>query len=368
MQNRPKTHSSLNFNRMIRYALVLIPIGVAGNIIFSLLKTDKKIFHSLDAFSLEYLLLALVLGLVPWLMNSVRIWVWARFLGKKYRFVDMFKMVLACELGAGVSPTAVGGGYVKVAVLVQKGMSPGAATSLMTLGSVEDFLFFAVAIPLSFLLTSSTNLQIFSEIVRRLQNQWAFLLHVILGLIFLSSFILVFKRTKMYRRLVHIPIFARILLKLKKFWTDFIAVYAIISRRGKTRLAFSLFLTSLQWICRYSVISALLACLKVPVQPVKFFILQWIVFTFGTFTPTPGGSIGVEAAFYFTYRNLIPGSMIGLVTAGWRFLTYYLQLILGTVLFSVLHFKIFSKISRKRHLRENQMDMPSISSAVKGNP
>jgi uncharacterized membrane protein YbhN (UPF0104 family) len=85
------------------------------------------------------------------------------------------------------------------------------------------------------------------------------------------------------------------------------------------------------------VATALVAFLGAPVDPVLFFLLQWVVFTAMMFIPTPGASGGAEAAFYLVYSALIPAGIIGLATAGWRFFTFYLQLGLGSLVFALLN-------------------------------
>ena len=45
---------------------------------------------------------------------------------------------------------------------------------------------------------------------------------------------------------------------------------------------------------------------------------------------------GAEAAFYFIYAPFLPQGVIGLATAGWRFLTFYLQLGIASVIFFFL--------------------------------
>ena len=70
------------------------------------------------------------------------------------------------------------------------------------------------------------------------------------------------------------------------------------------------------------------------VDPVLFFLLQWVVFTAMSVVPTPGGSGGAEAVFVLVYSALLPDAVIGIATAGWRFLTFYVQLALGSILFT----------------------------------
>jgi len=53
--------------------------------------------------------------------------------------------------------------------------------------------------------------------------------------------------------------------------------------------------------------------------------------------PTPGATGGAEASFYMIYYYLLPHKSIGLIIAGWRFLTFYFLLGLGTILFIRLY-------------------------------
>ena len=62
-------------------------------------------------------------------------------------------------------------------------------------------------------------------------------------------------------------------------------------------------------------------------------ILGWFVYFAILFIPTPGAVLGAEAAFYLIFASLLSTDLIGLVTFGWRFLTFYLQLTLGIILF-----------------------------------
>jgi uncharacterized membrane protein YbhN (UPF0104 family) len=91
-------------------------------------------------------------------------------------------------------------------------------------------------------------------------------------------------------------------------------------------------LTALQWICRYSIISLLLASMGIPVRPVLFMVLQVFVFALMTLVPTPGAAGGAEVMFSLMYHAFLPAGTIGLVTAGWRFLTFYFLLLLAAAL------------------------------------
>lgn len=326
-------------DRIFRTALLIIPIGVIGNVGFSLLVTEREMLRSVTEYPRVYLLLALGLGVLPWFTGSLRLLVWTRFLGHRVRFKDTFEITLATMLGAAVSPTAIGGGLFKWGQLVQRGVSPGAAASLTLLEPFEDAVFFAIALPAAIVITASWQLPVFGaaagEVSRNLPPVLIGTLAIALATWLVVRTILkgVFGRKTQRKG-------QRFLLRMRRrlttAWVDARTVYQLIGKTGKARFAFTLTLTAIHWISRYSVISALVAFLGAPVQPVLFWLLQWIVFTLATVIPTPGAAGGAEAAFFVIYSPFLPSGIMGLATAGWRFFTFYLLLLLAAIVYILL--------------------------------
>jgi uncharacterized protein (TIRG00374 family) len=331
--------SPRGFQKLFRTALVIIPIGVLGNIVFSLLITDRQLLASLDEFPRQYLLLAIGLALVPWVTNTLRLMIWTHFLGFRLRFREAFQMTLATDLGSAVSPTAVGGGFFKWGMLVQRGISPGAAASLATFPTIEDGIFFAIAVPSAIVFTESWDLPVLRVIAGEFREN-AIVMVLMAGSIALATWLAVRwmltgglgSRTQERS----IRFLARTRRRFRRTWIDARDVFHLIALRGKKWFALSFCITAVQWSARYSVISALVLFLGAPVQPVLFWLLQWVVFTLMAFIPTPGAAGGAEAAFFLIYSALLPERVIGLATAGWRFLTFYLQLGLAALTFFAL--------------------------------
>jgi glycosyltransferase 2 family protein len=327
------------FDRIFRTSLILVPIGVLGNVVFSLLTTDRELLASLAAFDPRYLLLAVVLGLLPWLTHTVRLAMWTRFLGYPLGYKEAFRITLGNDLGAAVSPTAVGGGLFKWGMLVQRGVSPGAAVSLTTLPTIEDGVFFAIALPIAIYYTAAWRLPVFQTVGEQFQHNALILVPIVIAIAALSwlAVRLVFSGGFGTRtRGKGLRFAGRMRRRLRTGWHDARGVFAMILTRGRRVFALSLSLTAIQWAARYSVISALIAFLGVPVDPVLFWLLQWVVFSLMTMVPTPGAAGGAEAIFYVVYSAFVPAGVIGLATAGWRFLTFYLQLGLAAILFAAL--------------------------------
>ena len=84
---------------------------------------------------------------------------------------------------------------------------------------------------------------------------------------------------------------------------------------------------------RYVIIYTLLLSLGVDVSFFETLLLGWFVYFVILFIPTPGATLGAEAAFYLIFASLLSNDLIGVITFGWRFLTFYLQLTLGIIIF-----------------------------------
>lgn len=320
--------------------MFLVPLGVLGNLWLSWAATDHDVLRSLHELPRRYLLLAVGLGLVPWLTNTLRILIWARFIGAAVSFLDVFRITLGAELASSVFPTSSGGEAFRWGMMIQKGITPGQAASIVTLGYLEDLLFFATAIPLSIYLSSAWELPVLQRVAAELQSKTA-LVAIVGFLLVLSLWILA--RVILLGRLGALPrrrgrrFAAGTRRRFRKTGRDFRDVYRLVVVRGKLRFLLTFLITAVQWSCRYSVVTALAYFLGAEVDPVLFFLLQWVIFTMMLFVPTPGASGGAEAIFFLVYSALLPARILGVATAGWRMLTFYVQLSLGSLIFVLLN-------------------------------
>lgn len=349
---------SRGLDRVLRTALFLVPFGVLGNLALSWFATDHDVLRNLGDLDRRWLYLALFLALFPWVTNTLRLLVWARFIGHRVSFRDMFRVTLGAELSSSVFPTSSGGEVFRWGMMVQKGIPQGHAASIVTLGYIEDMAFFATAIPVSIFVSRAWELPVLASMGRQVQGQA--LVVVGMGVAVVLALRLLFGAmlkgtlgTRPRRRGLRWT--ARLKRKFRRTWHDFRSVHQLVIRRGKSRFLLTFLITAVQWTCRYSVVTALAYFLGARVDPVLFFLLQWVIFTAMMFIPTPGASGGAEAAFYLVYEALLPAGVIGIATAGWRMLTFYFQLALGSIIFLV--FNIADARTRARRRREDVADV-----------
>ena len=316
--------------------MILVPFGVLLNLWISWAATDRSVFRRFGELDRRYLYLGVVLALMPWITNSLRILVWARFIGHRLTFVDCFRITLGAELASSVFPTSSGGEVFRWGMMVEKGVTRGEAASIVTLGYLEDLCFFAMALPTAFVLSEAWELPVLRRLGRELRGEASGVLPLI-GVVILLVLLLVQAGVRGYlglrARRWSLRRSGRTRRRIRKGSREFRGVFQLVRERGKGRFALTFGVTAVQWSCRYSVATAVAYFLGAPVDPILFFLLQWVIFTAMLFVPTPGASGGAEAAFYLVYSALLPASVVGIATAGWRLLTFYLQLSLGAILF-----------------------------------
>jgi uncharacterized protein (TIRG00374 family) len=335
---KPQAKKAINSSKILQKLYILLPIGIVGNLIFVYFTSERSILSFVNAFTIKHLVFCFILGVFPWFTHSLRIFVWARFLGKNLTFKQLLKIVIMSELGAAASPTAIGGGPFKFCMLTRTGLKSGTALSLTILGSIEDYTFWILSIPLAMYFVGSIKLPFLHNFKMLLANQQ----FLSIGGILIMGFIIILilnklhvLRLKEWLKLLKFP--AKIRHFFQPTFQDFKFVYRSILGYGKQFFILNIFLTSLQWIGKFSILIVLTSCLNISVDPIQFFFWQWIVFVALTFIPTPGAAVGAEATFYFVFKNFIPGNFIGVITIAWRFFTYYSNLMLGIIILFLIN-------------------------------
>jgi hypothetical protein len=304
-----------DFPRAMRLVVLAVVLGVGANVALTLVTKDRGSLEALRHLTPGYLVLALTLALVPGVMESVRLLVWARFFGRRLSWLDALRCVMAGQVGASLAPIAVGNAAAKTAMLVERGLTPAEAAAAEGMSVIEDFLFFVLALPVAAVVTGAWRHPLVASagqaLAIRLTSPW-----VVSGLIaaLLAAAAIMIWLMRRRGRLFGVRD------ALKDVW-----------RRGKSRIAITTLIAAVHWSARYSVVAALALSFGVHENPVRLFFLQWFVFTIMTFVPLPGAAVGAESAFYLVYNGILPEWSLGVMTAAWRLFSFYLLVIIAAV-------------------------------------
>jgi glycosyltransferase 2 family protein len=262
---------------------------------------------------------------LPWACDTARLHLWARVLGAPLTASQAFRAVLGSELGAAATPTAVGGIPVKVALLHDHGVPPATGVSLCAIKSFEDALFFALALPVAVGLTAAQTLPVLQALAARIPGAELALAAAVAAAVAGVVAAVAWR--------------ARGPGRVQRFVRTAADQARLAARAGPRRFAFSMSCTAVQWVARYSAITALAAGLGASLDPVRAWLLQWVVFTSMTLVPTPGAAGGAEAAFALAYGALLPPELMTWLVLGWRAVTFYLLVGVGALLFALLEMR-----------------------------
>ncbi|UCC78562.1 MAG: flippase-like domain-containing protein [Candidatus Zixiibacteriota bacterium] len=336
-----KNKLRLRLNHLFKIILIILPLALAGNIVYTLLSSELDMLVELLEFKIGYLFLAAFLCVVPWFAQSLRIIIWSRVFKRPVSPPQALQAVLSSDIAAAATPTMLGGGYAKAGYLVSYGFSAGEATIITLLGTIEDAVFFLIALPTSILWSRAWDNPYVRQAGASLVSHWPTVL--IVAAIISMAFVGIKKIGK--RRISDanpgssenkISFRYRFLSSLRRYKTDLVFAMKFALTRGKLSFLFTVLAAGIGWCSRYGAISALVLGLGLDADPVLFFLLQWVVFSIMTMIPTPGAIGGAEVSFALVYGGLIPSFAIPVVTSGWRFITFYLPVGLGSLIFAVI--------------------------------
>ena len=319
--------------RVMRWGVAVILVGVLVNLAMAAQSVGSGAVAAVTEVRPLWLVVAALLGMAPNLFHALRILVWVRFLGRSASFRQCLRAAFGTELGSSVSPKAIGGAPVKIGLLMEAGENAGTAASIALLTNFDDMLVYVLVMPVVVVLTRAWEIPHVEDTVRGVATSALAGLPWALGALALLGGALWWRRR---RARLGDPTAAAAERPgprgaIARARRDFFAAWALVGRRGKGRFVLSVLLTTMQWMCRWSVATAVLWGLGYRVDPLLFLMLQWVVYSMMLFVPTPGAALGAEASFAAVLGPFVPPGLLGLVGAAWRFFTFYLVLLVGLV-------------------------------------
>lgn len=313
--------------------IFIVSLGILAHLIFLLLTIDNDILSNISKIKIPYLFLIAAFSLMPWLGGAFRLHMWSRFVKHPLEPKECLKTAVYTDLGGALSPTAIGGGPVKLAYLINKGMSPGKAGLLTALNGFEDLLMYVSIIIISFFHIRDSLGKILSSIGNFILDKYWIILGIIV-ILFVIRFVIKISKFKFaslmpreFRIKVH-----KFATDLKSNLTEMKALAAEVLKNGKLTLLASFLVLMLSWMARFTILIVLLWSLGIEFKPFQIYLQQWIVYITMMFVPTPGATGGAEASFYLIFGGEIPNDILPLVVSTWRFFTYYFMLMTAVLL------------------------------------
>lgn len=288
----------------------LLPAGVIVHLALTLRGRGET--DLLTSGAVDWALLGAAAGaaLVPPILHALRLRAWLGRLGGDRTWRTCLRIVAAGEVGAALTPSALGGAPVKTAMLAGGGRGLSRAAAVTTMGTLED---------LSFNLTVALPALLVSGLAARLAGR--------LGVPSLESAaawtVSVLAATAVAALWIDGRRGSRGRARLATAWGSYRDAMAWAWRGGRGVLLGNMALAWLQWSVRYSLLVLLASGLGLQLPWFEASLLQWLGFAACTLVPTPGAAGGAEAVFAVLYRGMIPDGALTQLLSGWRLLTFY---------------------------------------------
>lgn len=331
--------------------------GLTLALTFSLLTIVVLLFSSATSDTWQGLLyfkpkmIFFLFGLVlcSWLVEGTRVKLIAGTLGEKISLLDILRINLVGFFTGNITPFTSGSVPAQVYLLHRKGVSVGKATAIVTSRIVFSSLIFITG--------GSTLLFLFRHrLLKELGISYlSGMINFFLFLLFLLSFFVVlllcrpqigeFLVKKFFRLTPVRKVFGprsgnycqRVIAELKEFHTCLTTVF----RRRPLPLAGVILLTIIYWLIIFSIAPAVLMGFGVNIgnRIFRLLLLQFIILFLVSFIPIPGGSGLAEMGFYSLFSVYLPKHLLAISVVIWRFLSYYLNTLVGGFIFLKLLFK-----------------------------
>jgi uncharacterized protein (TIRG00374 family) len=316
----------------LRLFALLSLLGFAAIFFFT---TTGESLKALQSLRLQFLLLALLLVAMDFLMGGLRIYVFfTKDILKKISLLDCIKANLANIFVAAVTPSNTGGGPAQLYVLNRRGVPLSGAMSVGLINFFSSMFFFFLGFLFVFFFT---NGGIFPKGLAYL-IRYSFLAFSVVSL--LAVFLVVkpeslgflFKVFSWITRAIwrrDRKKQAEISEKLKDQVVQLRFYLQHFFRKEKLILSISFLLTIVIYFNKYVIAFVILKGLGLNVSFMQVMYLQIIQFFILYFSPTPGASGIAEVSSVSLMSAIVPTGYLPVFAVLWRFFVTYVGVACG---------------------------------------
>ncbi|RLG32060.1 hypothetical protein DRN98_05830, partial [Methanosarcinales archaeon] len=306
-------------------------------LIFELTST-KETIEAITQISPCYFLLAVCFHLLGWIVWGTRIRVLSGTISGLLTLKDAIKIVVASLFTAAITPSHAGGEPVRVYLIAKEGgVSFGDASAIILLERMLDLIFIILITPLAVFLLKDVVFQSGEEI--------RFLLGTSILILILAIIIIVqilYRPEWIKNRLPVIAKISRFFIgstrskrlidELSVEMDAFIHSLRRFIQVATGRVFVAWVLTIIYWLLEFMIPPLILMGLGHEPEILKAFASQIVLMVLVLVPITPGSSGVAELGFTTIFAVFVEASLLAILVFAWRFITYYLNIIVGGLL------------------------------------
>lgn len=323
-------------NKIINYLLLLIVTILV--LFFSLKDNYKEIITILKTLNKGWLLVAFLLIASYWFFKAIALNKIVKKFKKDYNFKKTFKFILEINFFNAITPFSSGGQPFEIYILRKEKIKMADCTTIV----IQQFVVYQIALVTLGVLAILCN-QLFHIFPSNgLLKNLVTIGFIINTLVTFALFLLAFtKKTnkfiinKIINLLSKIKIIKNREEQQEKFNTYINELYdgTKLLLKNKKEFLIMILVNFIGLVCFYLVPLAILYGTGdyTSFNGIESIIASAYVMLMGSFVPIPGGTGGLEFGFIKFYGNFIKGSILTAIMITWRFITYYIPMIIGAI-------------------------------------
>lgn len=329
---------------IINFFIILVVLILV--LYFSLKDNYREIINYISNINLFWLFVSITILLLYRVIVGLCSYKVVLINDAKVSFWKMVQINFIIPFFHGITPFSGGGQPMEIYYLHNEGVSKTKSTNIV----LQNFILYQIALIIVSLLAVICN-QIFElfpkdDFMRRLVllgfliNFLVLLISLVAGFYKkLTSYIV----KKIITFLNKIKIIKDVDGTLNKFnnYIDNFYNNANLLKKNKKQVCYVILLHMISLILLYSIPYTIILGMGLKdINYIYILIATTYVMIIGSFVPIPGGTGGIEYGFMYFCGLIISGSVLTAVMLMWRFITYYLAMIIGAIFLMMYRKKV----------------------------
>ena len=349
----------LDKKRILRGVIISLVIGIIAFLVITFVTTNQNVWTSFSYVNKKYLFLSLILMVSAAVIDAFRIKMVVEAVNEKITFAEALKVYYISNFAGGITPFFSGTLPTQIYLFnenIKYKIPLGKATMIATLIPLLKTLVFAILTPIIFFSFSKTitNYTTFSAIL--------IILAILFSLFLICLFILAVKHPEKIIKIIFIiqqfPYLSKffkkekvsrltdkIIFEIRKFHKSF-----YLLKENWVKLLLSIFYTIIFWGTFFLVAPVLLWGFNLNFNFSHVLVMQVIFYFILPFMPTPGGSGIAEVGFASLFSFFVPYNLLGVFVGSWRFIVFYFNLCIGTIVLLVEIKRVKNKKQRQEEV------------------
>ena len=321
-------------NFIINILIILIVLIIV--LYFSLKDDYVAIINAIQNMKMIYIIIAILVLIIYRALISYTHYLLIKQNNEHIPYLKMLQINFIILFFHGVTPFAGGGQPMEVYYLHKEGIGVTKATNI----TLQNFIMFQISLVLTGIIAL-----VYNRIFKLFPNNQLISQLVVLGflinfLILIATYVISFgKRINKFilEKGIHFLAKIKIIKKeaeVQERFKDYITRFqknALVFKNKKHLIIKYVFINTLGLIILYAMPAAIAAGLGESISiPIAMTTTAYVMII-GSYVPIPGGTGGIEYSFMFFYSTFIKGSILNAIMLVWRFVSYYLGMIIGAI-------------------------------------